>query len=108
MLLNVSTSIWYGTQLAEDLYAEDESLWAPAGWLDPRLPQRSVSVDGINGGDLIVDLPQVPSEAEVTAHLVQLAAAIDDPGAIGFRRVYVAQDLDGNYTDIVRDITHTR
>jgi hypothetical protein len=105
MLLNVSTSIWFGVVLTEDLYYADDTLWAAAGNFDPRETQRNVPIDGVNGGDRIVELPAVPSEAEITAYLSTVLGVLDDPRAVQVRRVYVGQDVDGNFTDVLRDIS---
>lgn len=108
MLLNVCTSIIFGTMLTEDVYNENGILVGVAGWPDQDLPQRNMPVDGIIGGDRIVDLDSVPTEQEIISHLNVLKNAIDDPNACTFRRIYVGQDSDGNYTQIMRDVWISR
>lgn len=109
-LFNVQPSIGFhpGDRLTEPMLDGDGNPLPGAGVgdYDPTKWSRNISLAGMNGEGVYRDVPGAPAEAEIRGRLEALAEHFPaDTLANYFREAWIGQDADGNYTDIVRDVT---
>lgn len=69
------------------------------------LPNGEITTAGID--DEVQDLDTLPDEEEVVGDLKALRYGRDgdDPKDSAYRRVYIGEDTDGNFTQILLDVT---